>query len=107
MVLLIDFEEFFSWLASHASNESVGRPGRDFHSPLARFLSQKTGHVMGEDGLRYGWAMVETHLWRDLPQWAQVFASLSERSFGGALSAYEAVCVLVHVEEVLTSAFAA
>jgi hypothetical protein len=56
---------------------------------------------MGEDGKRYGRVIAESHLWRDLPTWAQVFASLTERALGSSLSAYDAVTVLVQVETLL------
>ena len=101
-MMRIDGDDFFSWLAAHGTNESVGLPGRYFHSPLATFLSHKAGYVVGEDGKRYGRANVELYHWLELPRWAQVFASLSERLFcGRAISAYEAVGVLAEVEALL------
>jgi drug/metabolite transporter superfamily protein YnfA len=98
MLISMTFEEFFAWLASHSTNEIVGQPGRCFHSPLAQFLSWKSGYVICEDGRRYGRSVVPDCRWLELPSWAQLFATLSERSFGRALSAYEAVCVLAEVE---------
>lgn len=100
MVLLrVEFEEFFAWLVSHTNDdESVGQPGRCFHSPISRYLSWKTGHVVGEDGQYYGRAVLDACQWQPLPRWAQRFAACSERAFGRALTAYEAVCVLAQVE---------
>ncbi|HEY3994246.1 MAG TPA: hypothetical protein VGM01_15360 [Ktedonobacteraceae bacterium] len=107
-MMRIDSDEFFSWLAAHGTDEFVGFPGRYFHSPLANFLSQKAGYVVGEDGKRYSRANVELYHWLELPRWAQVFALLSERSFcGRAISAYEAVCVLAEVEAVVVPALVA
>jgi len=101
MHVRLDLEEFFLWLASYSPNDLVGQPGRCFNSPLALFLSSKSGCVMGEDGKRYGRAIVESHLWRFLPLWAQVFASLTEHALGSSLSAYDAVVFLVQVETLL------
>ena len=96
-----DFELFFLWLVSHETNGVVGYPGRCFHSPLALFFSQQSGCVIGEDGMRYGYAHIDIDRWNMLPRWAQWFALLCERSFGCALSAYEAVEVLAEVEVML------
>lgn len=98
---VLDFEVFFLWLAAHRSDEVVGAPGRYFHSPLAAFLSQQEGCVMGEDGMRYGRASIDVRQWKLLPMWAQWFARLGEGSFGDALTAYEAVTLLAHVEQML------
>ncbi|HEU5380507.1 MAG TPA: hypothetical protein VFV38_34215 [Ktedonobacteraceae bacterium] len=98
MQVLFDLEDFFLWLASFSPDELVGQPGRYFHSPLALFLSEKVGHVMGEDGRRYGCAIVDPCFWYELPRWAQMFASLAERSHCSALLAYDAVGLLVEVE---------
>ena len=99
MLMSLEMDDFFSWLASHSDEESVGLPGQCFHSPLARFLSHKAGFTMGVDGKRYGWALADACRWLELPRWAQVFAAYSERWFGRELSAYEAVGLLVQVEE--------
>ena len=106
-MISIDFEEFFTWLASHAPHESVGQPGRCFHSPLACFLSAKCGFTIGENGFTFGRSVMDDRCWLSLPAWAQVFATLSERFFGTTLSAYEAVGLLAQAEAALSSLRAA
>lgn len=107
MRIVMNIDEFFNWLASHSDGDIVGLPGRSFHSPLAQFLYWKSGQVVGEDGRKYGRASAPVHLWLDMPQWAQRFSSLSERMLGRALSAYEAVCLLIEVEASISSLLAA
>lgn len=104
MLRRLDMDDFFHWLASHHDEESVGQPGQCFHSPLAHFLSHTFGFTVGVDGKRYGWALADACCWVELPRWAQVFAAYSERWFGRELSAYEAFCLLVQVEELLAPA---
>lgn len=106
----ISFEDFFLWLASFRPADPVGSPGRYFNSPLALFLSARMGYVMGEDGRRYGRAAVDSFFWHELPQWAQMFARLSEfawfseRLQSAEMTADDAVTILVQVETVLTPA---
>lgn len=107
MQLRCDLDDFFLWLASFSPDALVGQPGRYFHSPLALFLSEKAGHVVGEDGRRYGRAVVDPCFWCELPRWAQLFASLAERSHCPALLAYDAVGLLVEVETRLAPVLAA
>src|SRR5258707_14509503 len=101
MHVRLDLEEFFLWLASYSPNDLVGQPGRCFNSPLALFLSSKSGCVMGEDGKRYGRAIVESHLWRFLTIWEQVVACLTVNDLGSSLSAYDAGVLLFHVATLL------
>lgn len=101
MVLCIDMNEFFDWLAAHHDDDVVGLPGQCFHAPLARFLSSQAGFTVGVDGERYGWALSDACRWLLLPRWAAIFTSLSEKLFGSQLSAYEAVGLLVEVETLL------
>jgi hypothetical protein len=99
------FDDFLSWLASFAEQDVVGQPGLCFNSPLACFLSQLAGVVIGEDGQRYGRASVESHHWRALPRWAQLFSQFGERlAYGQPLTAYHALCLLVEVETALAPA---
>ncbi len=46
-------ESFSSWLCFH-EDDIIGYPGMCFHSPLARWLSEVTGHTYGVDGSVYG-----------------------------------------------------
>lgn len=96
--------EFFNWLSSHKDGEVVGLPGRCFDSPLSRWLSTMTGRLVGVDGARYGWALMDACRWRKLPYWAQVFAALCESRFGRSLTAYEAVDLLAQVETMIAPA---
>lgn len=102
MRIIMNIDEFFNWLASYSDSDIVGVPGRCFHSPLAQFLCWKSGQVIGEDGKRYGRASIDEHFWFEMPQWAQLFASFSEHTLGRALTAYEALCVLIDVETTLS-----
>lgn len=94
----IDINEFFDWVASHRDHEVIGLPGRCFDSPLARWLSEQVGHVIGVDGRHYGRALVDAQRWQVLPYWAYVFTMLCEGLFGRALTASEVVDVLIQVE---------
>ena len=102
LFLDLNLDEFFTWLASHHDQDVVGWPGRCFHSPLARFLSFKAGCTMGEDGSRYGSALVDDCRWLQLPHWAHTFAVFCEAWFGRELTAYEAVGLLAQVETALS-----
>jgi hypothetical protein len=61
----ISLGAFVSWLCLH-EHEVIGLAGTCFDDPLARWLSEMTGHVFGVDGKWYG-------RWRLLPRWAEVF----------------------------------
>lgn len=98
MAVDLELEAFFEWLALHRADECVGLPGRCFDSPLARWLSSCLGVIIGVDGDCYGRPAVEVCCWRRLPSWACVFALLCEKLFGTALSADEAVNLLIQVE---------
>src|SRR5260370_42289427 len=106
MLMRLEMNDFFEWLAAHHDDESVGQRGQCFHSPLARWLSAKAGFTIGVDGMRYGWALAESCRWVELPRWAQAFATYSEKLFGSQLTAYEAVGLLVEVEVLFSSVVA-
>jgi hypothetical protein len=93
----IELEAFLSWLCLHESEE-VGCLGRWYDSPLARYLSEVTGHVFGADGRRYGCASSEYCCWLLLPRWAEVFTSWVESSPYRPVTGYEALEVLACVE---------
>ncbi len=97
----IDFDDFLAWIASHADDEVIGLPGQCFHSPLACYLSSRMGRVYGVEGMRYGWALADECRWFPLPRWAQLFSTLSETWFGRALTALQAIDLLIRVEGML------
>jgi hypothetical protein len=93
----ISLDAFVSWLCSHEF-EIVGFPGTWFDAPLARWLSELTGHTYGVDGKLYGRASCDSCRWRLLPQWAEVFSAWVELYAYRPLTGYEALEVLAHVE---------
>lgn len=101
-LMQLEMNAFFEWLCLHRDDDIVGLPGRCFHSPLACWLSALAGRAIGVDEMRYGWALADTCRWALLPLWARVFAAYSEKLFGRAMSAYEAVSLLVQVETALS-----
>lgn len=96
----IDQEAFCAWLCAR-EDEMVGHPGTFFHSPLAEWLSEMTGQVYGVDGKVYGRASTESHSWRPLPRWAEVFTSWVESCSTRTVTGLEAFAVLARVEAVL------
>ncbi|MGB8345413.1 MAG: hypothetical protein WCD86_11045 [Ktedonobacteraceae bacterium] len=80
MIDIDDVDGFCSWLAMH-EQDVVGRPGMCFQAPLARWLSERSGHVYGVNGDRYGCASSDWCGWRLLPRWAQALVASSERVF--------------------------
>ena len=97
----IDLDAFCGWLCLHEYDE-VGRPGIWFHSPLAVWLSDVTGHVYGVDGRVYGRASWDACCWLPLPDWAVVFSSWVEQSLVRVIVGAEALDVLAQVERTLT-----
>jgi hypothetical protein len=72
-----DLDLFCAWLCER-EHEVVGRPGMTYHSPLALWLSEQSGHTYGVDGRVYGRASCAYHCWLLLPRWAEVFVAWSE-----------------------------
>ena len=95
-------EDFCSWLCRH-ERESVGQPGMCFQSPLALWLSERTGHVYGVDGFHYGRASWDDCCWLELPRWARLFAARLEHMSASVVMGYEAFAILAHVETALAS----
>lgn len=98
----ISLDTFVSWLCSH-EHEVIGVSGKCFDGPLARWLSEMTGHVFGVDGKWYGRASSEYGRWRLLPQWAEVFCVWMESRAYRPITGREALDVLAHVELTLSS----
>lgn len=96
----ISLDEFVSWLCLH-EDEVIGLSGKCFDAPLARWLSEMTGHVFGVDGKWYGRASSESCRWRLLPLWAEVFCVWTESRAYRPITGIEALEVLAHVELVL------
>jgi hypothetical protein len=95
-------DAFRKWLLAHAA-ESVGSPGRCFDAPLARWLSEVSGHVYGVDDKLYGRGCWEYVQWLPLPRWAELFTSWSEgRFFACSLTGLQALDILARVEYTLS-----
>ena len=95
-----DLDSFCQWLCER-ENAIVGRPGMTFHCPLARWISEITGHTYGVDGRVYGRASSAYHRWLLLPRWAEVFALWSESVAFRPITGYEALTILAGVEMAL------
>ena len=93
----ICLDAFVSWLCAR-EHEVVGSFGRCYDSPLARYLSEMTGHVIGTDGKRYGCALSEYRCWLLLPQWAEVLTSWIEALAYRPVTGSETVEALARVE---------
>lgn len=93
-------EDFGAWLIVH-EQESVGCPLRWFESPLARWLSEVTGHVYGVDGALYGRACWELCHWLPLPSWACVFMAWLESHSALVITGGQAFALLARVEMAL------
>jgi hypothetical protein len=98
----ISLDAFVSWLCVH-EHEVIGLSGKCFDGPLARWLSEKTGHIFGVDGKWYGCASSEYGRWRLLPRWAEVFSMWMESRAYRPLTGIEALDVLAHIELTLSS----
>jgi hypothetical protein len=90
-------DAFITWLC-RSENEVVGYLGTWFHSPLARYLSEVTGHVCGVDGKRYGRALNDYRRWLLLPRWAELFTVLVESSPYRPVTGYETLLILAQIE---------
>ena len=100
-VMTIDLDGFCTWLCEHEHDE-VGKPGIWFHSPLAFWLSEVSGHVYGVDGAMYGRACWDACRWLPLPQWAVLFSARVEQWMGRGMVGADALTVLADVERSLT-----
>jgi hypothetical protein len=98
----ISLDAFVSWLCLH-EDEVIWLSGKCFDAPLARWLSEMTGHVFGVDGKWYGRALSEYCRWRLLPLWAVVFCVWTESRAYRPITGIEALEVLAHVELVVGS----
>jgi len=94
---VIELDAFVSWLCLH-ERECVGCLGTWYDSPLARYLSEVTGHVFGADGRFYGRASSDYRYWLLLPRWAEVFTSWTESLAYRPVTGSEVVEVLACVE---------
>jgi hypothetical protein len=72
MNITFSMEQFCTWLCEHKTN-TVGQAGRCFDAPLARWLSETSGHIYGIDENTYGRATHQWWQWQPLPQWAIAF----------------------------------
>lgn len=97
MIDVDDVDGFCSWLALH-ERDVVGQPGMCFQAPLARWLSERSGHVYGVDGDRYGCASSDWCGWRLLPRWALVLTASIERVFPREVTGSEVFEVLADLE---------
>jgi hypothetical protein len=89
-------EAFADWLLAHSS-ETVGQRGRCFAHPLARWLSERSGRLIGVDSAAgtYGPALVSTRRWQPLPAWAVRFAAKVECPYCELLSGEQAFSLLI------------
>ncbi len=94
----LDMEAFCAWLVAH-EYEVVGQLGMIFQSPLARWLSERVGYVIGVDGAVYGRASHEVWTWKLLPRWASYFNACGEAWFAREVTGGEAFLVLARVEQ--------
>ena len=93
----VDLEAFVAWLCSH-EHDCVGYLGTWYHSPLARWLFERTGHVFGADGKRYGCALSDYRCWLLLPRWAEAFTLLVESSPYLPVTGIETLLILAQIE---------
>ena len=93
----IQQESFITWLCGR-EYEVVGHPGRCFEHPLACWLSEVFGHVVGIDEGRYGPACVDFCQWRLLPRWAVCFGAIAERRCAGVMLGSEAFVLMAEIE---------
>src|SRR5260370_42232783 len=92
-----DLDPFCAWLCEH-EHEVVGSPGMTYLSPLAQWLSERSGHTYGVDGRMYGRALYTYYSWRVLPRWAEVFVTWSEVLAFRPVTGFEALVLLSSVE---------
>jgi hypothetical protein len=101
MHVQFELEAFVSWLCLHDGNEVVGYVGTWFDSPLARYLSEVTGHLFGVDSQRYGCALDDYQRWLVLPCWAQHLSWWVESCPRRPTTGDEVLEVLASIERVL------
>ncbi|GHO94793.1 hypothetical protein KSF_048410 [Reticulibacter mediterranei] len=93
----LQVEQFQGWLSTHAT-QVVGRAGMCFLSPLATWISERTGCLCGTDDLFYGRAAVANCSWHLLPQWAVRFNARLERIAFCPVTGLEALQELAHIK---------
>jgi hypothetical protein len=86
-------ESFCFWLGSHA-DETVGRAGMLFNSPLAIWISEVTGQCYGVEGRSYGRASRDQRFWQPLPEWASRLNARFERLGYGFLTGSQTLALL-------------
>ena len=96
-------EVFCSWLCSH-EHTAFEYPASVFSSPLARWLSDVTGHLYGVDGFVFGSALLEEQYWKPLPCWAKMFVARLDAYAVRPLSGSEVFVLLAGVEVALVQA---
>ena len=100
MHVQVELDSFVSWLCLHEGDEVVGSVGTWFDSPLARYLSEMTGHLYGVDGFRYGYALHDERYWLLLPSWAERFSCWIESCSRRPVTCDEVLEVLAWMERV-------
>ena len=103
MPVHVELEAFVSWVCRHTGEEVVGYVGTWLDSPLARYLSEVTGHLVGTDGQRYGWALSDYQCWLLLPRWAELFTAWVESCPRRPVRGDEVVEVLASIELALVA----
>jgi hypothetical protein len=98
MHVVVDLDEFVSWVCLHEGGEEVGHVGTWYDSPLARYLSERTGHLYGVDSQRYGCALTDYQCWHVLPCWAERFTCWVESCSRRPVMGYEVLEVLACIE---------
>ncbi|HJT56803.1 MAG TPA: hypothetical protein VJ761_09930 [Ktedonobacteraceae bacterium] len=94
--------DFADWLLAH-EQEPIGSAHSCFQSPLALWLSEQCGGVVGVDDRCYGRALYASEYWRLLPRWAVLFSCWLEHLTGSSLMGWQAFDVLARVELALWS----
>jgi len=97
MSVVVELDAFVSWLCLR-EREVCGYVGTWYDSPLARYLSEVTGHVVGADGGRCGRALSDYRCWSFLPRWAAVFTSRIESCPRRPVTGYETLLILAQIE---------
>jgi hypothetical protein len=95
-------ETFGAWLCEHET-DIIGESSRNFSCPLANFLTELFGHVMGVDGHLYGRASHQWCQWQPLPRWAIAFTLSLDRQGFRPITGLEALSLLADVELTLST----
>ena len=103
MPMGVELEAFVSWVCLHTPDEVMGYVGTWLDSPLARYLSEVTGHLVGTEGRRYGWALSDYQRWLLLPRWAELFTAWVESCPRRPVKGDEVLEVLASIELALKS----